>query len=187
MKEIILASASPRRSELMSQLDIPFSVQVSGVDEQIDGITTPADIARILALQKAKDISSKNRDAVVIGADTVVSIHESVLGKPSTVDEAFAMLKQLSGNVHEVFTGVAVVHGDDEYSFYERTEVVFYPLTDEEIHEYIQSGEPMDKAGAYGIQGIGAYFVQKINGDYFSVVGLPVARVKRTLIEKGYL
>lgn len=187
MKEIILASASPRRKELMSQLHIPFTVQVSGVDEQIEGITTPADIARILALQKAKDIAIKNSDAVVIGADTVVSINGSVLGKPRNEEEAFNMLKQLSGNVHEVYTGVAILQGDEEISFHERTEVVFYPLTDEEILNYIRSGEPMDKAGSYGIQGLGAYFVQKINGDYFSVVGLPVARVKRSLIEQGYL
>src|SRR5699024_6384024 len=122
------------------------------------------------------------------GADTIVTFKNNILGKPKTKQEAYEMLSLLSGKIHEVFTGVAMVYEDMKQEiFYERTEVTFYSLTDEEINNYIASEEPMDKAGAYGIQGLGASFVQKINGDYFSVVGLPVARVKRELVRLGYL
>ncbi len=181
MKEIILASASPRRKELLEQLHIPFSVSPSIVEEKIEGIATPADIVMLLALQKANDIAQKHKNAVVIGADTIVTYDGKILGKPHTEKEAHSMLRLLSGNIHEVYTGVAIVCDEEQLTFYERTEVTFYELTDEEIYDYIESGEPMDKAGAYGIQGLGAEFVKKINGDYFSVVGLPIARLKRHL------
>lgn len=187
MKEIILASSSPRRKELLEQLQIPFSILPSTIEEKIEGIATPADIVMLLALQKANDIAQKHKEAVVIGADTIVTYDEKILGKPTTEQEAYSMLHLLSGKTHEVFTGVAILYNEEQVTFYERTEVTFYDLTDEEIYSYIESGEPMDKAGSYGIQGLGAEFVKKINGDYFSVVGLPVARVKRQLKSMGML
>lgn len=187
MKKIVLASGSPRRKELLEQLQIPFSISVSTVEEKVEGITTPADIVILLALQKANDVAVKNKRSVVIGADTIVTYDGKILGKPKNEKDAYDMLRLLSGKTHEVYTGVAIVSAEKQETFYERTEVTFYELTDEEIYRYIESNEPMDKAGSYGIQGLGAEFVKKISGDYFSVVGLPVARVKRQLKAMGFL
>ncbi|GGE75714.1 Maf family protein [Priestia taiwanensis] len=185
MKKLILASASPRRKELLEQINVSFEVRVSDVEEIVEGLTRPEDVVVSLALQKAQDVAKYVPHDVVLGADTIVTYDGVILGKPKTKEEAYEMLQMLSGQTHEVFTGVAMLCGGEQISFFERTEVTFYELSDAEIHAYIESGEPMDKAGSYGIQGLGAMFVQKINGDYFSVVGLPIAKVYRELKEMG--
>ncbi len=177
---IILASASPRRQELIKLICNDFKVMPSDIDE-----TVPADISaeyspEYLAVQKAQHIYKKSSpDNVVIGCDTGVFIDNIMLGKPGNEKNAFEMLKMLSGKTHRVITGCAIIHEDKTISFSEVTKVNFYKLTDEEILEYVKTGEPLDKAGAYGIQGKGALLVKGINGDYFNVVGLPVARLKR--------
>ena len=139
-----------------------------------------------LAERKARVVFQRNPDAFVIGSDTIVVANNQILGKPSGEAEAFNTLKSLSGKRHEVFTGVAILSPTGVTTFYERTEVWFWELTDEEIKAYVQSGEPLDKAGAYGIQQLGSMLVKKINGDYFAVVGLPVARTIRELKKAGY-
>jgi septum formation protein len=181
LKPIILASGSPRRNELLSLLDIPFEVCASKVEEVVDETSLPEDIVMSLALQKAHDVARNMKDAIVLGADTVVVIDGQVLGKPENRQDAAATLRRLSGRTHEVFTGVAIVSREKATTFYERTEVTFYELTEEDITAYLQTGEPFDKAGSYGIQGRGAVLVRKIAGDYYSVVGLPIARVAREL------
>lgn len=181
MAEIILASASPRRRELLSTAGLKFTVKVADVDEIIDENATPDEVVMSLALQKAQAVAKDNPTSVVIGADTVVVLDSEVLGKPKSVQNAVELLTALSGRSHTVYTGVAVINGEKIKNFCEATEVEFYPLTEEEIRSYVATGEPMDKAGAYGIQGKGCMLVRKINGDYFNVVGLPVSRVCREL------
>ena len=188
MSRIILASGSPRRRQLLEQVGIAHEVIVSNVDETIDG--TPEEQARILALRKAeavRDIVSE--DAVIIAADTLVYIDGNVLGKPSDPDEAFDMLKTLQGRSHTVYTGVAVLQVGRRAcaveSFVETARVYFRKLTDEEIWAYIRTGEPFDKAGAYGVQEKGALLVERIVGDFYTVVGLPLAGLAVTLTEMG--
>lgn len=184
-KEIILASASPRRKELLSQIGLIFTVQVSGVEEVITK-TAPEEIVMELSSQKAADVKAHTKgDSVVIGADTIVAYSgkegSKILGKPKDEEDAFAMLKLLQGKAHQVYTGVTICAGEETRTFYEKTQVFIYPMTDEEIRAYIRTGEPMDKAGAYGIQGRFAAFVKGIEGDYNNVVGLPVGRVYQEL------
>jgi septum formation protein len=186
MQTIILASSSPRRKALLQRLNIPFTVESSHVEEKIPPKIPPEEAVISLALQKAKAVASHANEAIVIGADTVVSIHNQILGKPKSREEAKNMLKVLSGQTHSVYTGTAIVYGKKERVFYEQTDVTFWKLTDEEIEDYLDSGEPFDKAGAYGIQGLGSVFVKTIHGDFFSVVGLPIGRVYRTLKEMGF-
>ncbi len=187
MKKILLASNSPRRRELLSQAGIDFEVKVSDVDENI-GETDPEELVKKLSRLKAGAVYGNNKDRTVIGADTVVSIDGRILGKPTDKDDAFAMLRMLSGKTHQVFTGVTIFFPGEEpdaepeiKTFAEKTDVTFYELTDEEIENYIETGEPMDKAGAYAIQGKGAVLVEKISGDYNTVVGLPLARTVRAV------
>lgn len=135
----------------------------------------------MLSRQKAEEIAEKYPYNTVIGADTVAALGNEIMGKPENEQDAFDMLKKLSGKTHTVLTGVCVISPDKHIHFYEKTEVEFYPLGDDEIRQYIASGEPMDKAGAYGIQEKGAMFVKRINGDFYNVVGLPVARLAREL------
>ncbi|UTR11240.1 Maf family protein [Evansella sp. LMS18] len=181
MKPFILASQSPRRKQLLEQVQIPFSVQKSNVDEKMNMEDTPEDIVKTLASQKAEDVFSSAPDSVVLGADTIVVYDGQILGKPADEVEARKTLRMLSGKTHVVYTGVAIVSEEKSLSFCVKTEVEFYELTDEEISAYIESGDPFDKAGSYGIQGIGATLVKRISGDYFAVVGLPVAKVVRAL------
>ncbi|MBM7701363.1 Maf family protein [Metabacillus iocasae] len=183
---LILASGSPRRKELLEQVNVPFTVHVSKVEEVIDPSHTPSEAVMSLALQKAKDVAESYSDALVLGADTVVVQHNSILGKPKDEQQAKEMLRMLSGQTHQVLTGVALVQNEQIITFYEQTDVTFYPLKEEEIARYVQSGEPMDKAGSYGIQGLGAIFVKEIKGDYFSVVGLPLSRTVRELEKIGF-
>lgn len=181
---IILASASPRRKELLSQI-CDFDIRVSDCDENCD-ITDPEKLVCELSCRKARAIAA-DTDDIVIGADTVVAIGGKILGKPHSTEEARNMLKSLSGKTHSVFTGVTVIKSKKEYTFAEKTDVTFYELDDTLIDRYVASGEPMDKAGAYGIQGKGCVLVKGICGDYFNVVGLPVAHLYRVLDEIGGL
>jgi septum formation protein len=185
MKTFILASGSPRRKELLLQSHFSFSIETSNVEEIVDERQSPAEVVQQLALQKAKDVWSKNDQAIVLGADTVVAFHGDILGKPSDEQEARTMLQKLSGHTHSVYTGVAICSSHEMETFYEKTDVEFYSLSEEEITMYIRSGEPFDKAGSYGIQGFGAFLVKRIVGDYFTVVGLPLARTIRELRRRG--
>lgn len=183
--ELVLASASPRRVELLKMAGYDFSVMPSDADENLPDEVSPEEGALLLAERKALDVAQKCRGAVVVGADTIVVNGDKVLGKPKDKSEAVAMLNMLSGQRHKVYTGVCVVKEGKAKSFCCCTEVEFYSLTESEILDYVNSGEPMDKAGAYGIQGKGALFIKGIVGDYFNVVGLPVARLHRVLKEAG--
>lgn len=167
---LILASKSPRRIELMTLAGFDFLSVPAVKEEKITGGTSPSDAVLMLSRQKAEEIAEKYPYNTVIGADTVVALGNEIMGKPENEQDAFNMLKKLSGKTHTVLI-----------NFYEKTEVEFYPLGDDEIRQYIASGEPMDKAGAYGIQEKGAMFVKRINGDFYNVVGLPVARLAREL------
>ncbi|WP_096153191.1 MULTISPECIES: Maf family protein [Bacillus] len=181
MKRLILASGSPRRKELLEQINLSFEIIASKVEETFDPKESPENIAMSLASQKASDVFTQNQDSIVIGADTIVVFNNEILGKPNDEEDAFRMLKKLSGQTHHVITGVAIISSEKEKIFYEKTTVTFYELTEKELKDYIASKEPMDKAGSYGIQQLGALFVQKIDGDYFSVVGLPIAKTMREL------
>lgn len=177
----ILASASSRRKEILSKLGINFECIVSGVDETVAPGTDPETAVAEIARRKAQVVFDKHPGSCVIGADTIVVVDGEVLGKPKDEGDAYRMLKMLSGRTHIVMTGVCVLYGWQEKSFVQKTEVKFFELTEEEIDSYILSGEPMDKAGGYGIQGLGCTLVESVNGDYFNVVGLPVARLKKEL------
>lgn len=188
MKEIILASASPRRRRLLSRMGLEFRVVVSDADEaKADKTVPPGIYVQELALLKAAAAAKKlenRRGRLVISADTiVVGPDGEVLGKPKDKKHAFDMLRSLSGVTHKVYTGYCVMRLDDGKTVCESvcTEVTFRELSDERIERYIKTGEPMDKAGAYGIQKLGALLVDKINGDYFNVVGLPVGELAKTL------
>ncbi len=185
MPPFILASQSPRRKQLLEQIHYSFSIETSTAKEIIKKGLPPADIVEQLARQKAENVWERHKDAVVLGADTIVAYGHTILGKPSNEDEAKAMLRLLSGQVHEVYTGVALFTTEGIVTFHDKTTVEFYRLTEEEIAMYIKSGEPFDKAGAYGIQGFGAFLVKRIDGDYFTVVGLPLAKTMRALIHAG--
>jgi septum formation protein len=186
MQNLILASSSPRRKELLETLRLKFAISSSEVDESFEPGLSPEEIVMELAERKAQAIFNENSDAFVIGADTIVVANNEVLGKPTDEAEAISMLKILSGSQHDVYTGVSILSPDRTTRFYEKTEVWFWELTDNEIRSYVKSGEPLDKAGAYGIQQLGSMLVKKINGDYFAVVGLPVARTIRELKRVGY-
>lgn len=181
MKDLILASASPRRKELMALAGYTFEVITSDVEEKVDLSLKPHELVMSLARQKAAAVAAVHSDKTVIGADTVVVLEGKVLGKPKDSADATEMLHSLSGKTHEVFTGVCIAKNGREHCFFERTAVTFYPLEDELIAEYVAGGECNDKAGSYGIQGKGCVLVKGIEGDYFNVVGFPVARFCREL------
>lgn len=182
MKKLILASSSPRRKELLSYANIPFEIVVSEVEEHFDEKEEPHKIVQALALQKAEAVAkSLGNETIVLGADTIVTINNQILGKPKDENDARKMLRELSGKEHAVYTGVAIVSGAESITFFEETKVQFWELTDQEIEEYIKRGEPFDKAGAYGIQNLGSILVKRIDGDYFNVVGLPISRTVREL------
>ncbi|MBQ9277878.1 MAG: septum formation protein Maf [Lachnospiraceae bacterium] len=214
--QIVLASQSPRRRELLDRAGFLFEVIPSDKDEIITK-TIPSEVVCELSYQKAMDVyerlakkrpsdkfdKAKNQsgmdtfdrslkigkeDYLVIGADTVVAFEGEILGKPKFESEAYDMLKKLSGKSHEVYTGVTFVYNEDglkSHTFFECTNVTFYPMTDKEINDYIKTGDPMDKAGAYGIQGPCGIYIEKIDGDYNNVVGLPIARVYQELKKLG--
>jgi septum formation protein len=185
MTSLILASQSPRRRQLLEQVGLTFTVKPSSTEEIFDENMNPEDLVQKLAREKAADVFQQFPEAVVLGSDTVVAADGKVLGKPKDDADAKNMLRMLSGRTHQVHTGAVILSKGRETSFAETVNVTFYPLTETEIDTYIQSKEPADKAGSYGIQGLGAVFVKRIEGDYFSIVGLPVAGVVRALKEHG--
>jgi septum formation protein len=187
MMRIVLASKSPRRKKLLQQIGLAFEISPSDVEE-ISSHTEPGPMVEGLAALKAADVASKFTNSFIIGSDTIVVHNQQVLNKPENEDEAFAFLSRLSGTHHFVYTGVAFVKTDKNgaiqatHSFYEQTKVTFSALGEQEIKAYIKSGNPMDKAGAYGIQDdLGALFVEKIDGDYYNVVGFPLNRFYREM------
>lgn len=183
MLDIILASASPRRQELLRQVGLTFRVVPSQVDEQVSEPMQPGELVKYLALAKARDVAQRQPGALVIGSDTIVVVDDRVLGKPQNKADAIAMLRSLSGRSHQVMTGIALVKGDRELVEHEVTTVQFRTLEQGEIERYVDSGEPMDKAGAYGIQGRAAAMISAIAGDYFTVVGLPLSRTVQMLAQ----
>ena len=185
--DMILASQSPRRKELLGQMGLRgFKVTSPEVDETVDEHLPPAQVVEELSRRKAMAVARHaDGDDLIIAADTVVALEGAVLGKPADQREAFAMLTALSGNRHYVYTGLTVIQGDRVVTQHECTTVTFRDLEPEEISHYIATGEPMDKAGAYGIQGLGAMLVSGMEGDYFNVVGLPIFRLSRILAGFG--
>lgn len=198
---MILASASPRRKELLKQIGLPFEVMTSHVEEQISSVG-PGQVVEELSCQKAEAVAEKlsrsepvcpesgrEETLLVIGADTVVALDGAILGKPADREEAAAMLERLQGREHEVYTGVALFYreaGSSKWTrkcFHERSRVHFFPMTKAEISEYVNTGDPMDKAGAYGIQGFCARYISGIEGDYNNVVGLPAGRLYQEIKE----
>ena len=175
---IVLASASPRRQQLLKMLYDEFEIIPVDISE-ISDTEISVEAAENIAVKKAQAI--KKPDSLVIACDTIVMLDDILLGKPENTEDAKKMLMALSGRAHHVMTGVCLLYKGKSYSFTDTTVVEFYPLTEAEIDDYVASGEPMDKAGAYGIQGGGAIFVKRISGDYYNVVGLPVARLKREI------
>ena len=179
---LILASQSPRRKELLGLLHIPFTVCVSHADETMDPALSPKEAVALVSRRKAQATPRQTED-VVIAADTIVVCDDRILGKPADRADAIRMLKMLSGRTHQVMTGVTVLYADREAVFTEVTDVTFRAMSDKEICRYVDSGEPMDKAGAYGIQGGAALFAQSLCGDYYNVMGLPVCRLVQMLEE----
>ena len=190
----VLASGSPRRREILEELGYRFTIQTGDFDESTVSLTVPEEGVQELALGKARAAAESvtvTEPTLFLGADTVVALDDVVMGKPGNEEEAEEMLKTLSGRTHTVYTGVALLEKDpggsiaSEKTFAEATEVRFFSLSEEEVDWYVSTGEPMDKAGAYGIQGLGRVLVEGIDGDYLTVVGLPAARVYRALRERG--
>lgn len=179
---LILASQSPRRKELLGLLNLPFTVRVADIDETMDPSLSVADAVAQLSRRKAEAVP-READDIVIAADTVVVLGGTVLGKPKDAVDAIRMLSLLSGRKHQVMTGLTVLQGEKAVSHTEITDIYFRELTRQEIRGYVATGDPMDKAGAYGIQNGAALFVEKIHGDYFNVVGLPVCRLGLILKE----
>ncbi len=186
-KPLILASASPRRFELLSLLEVPFKVKTVEVDESNILGATPGEKVCNTAMAKGLPIAEKYQDAIVISADTIVFLNEDPLYKPIDNKVATQYLKRLSGNIHTVYTGVSIFHSGKCHTFFEQTNVQFYPLSEEWIQWYVESGEGVDKAGGYGIQGAGGFFVEKIVGDYHNVVGLPIGKLFKELKTLGLI
>ena len=184
-RQIILASASPRRKELLLQVGLEPVIVPSHVEEVITS-TVPEQVVMELSSQKARDVAAgyQDQETVVIGADTVVSVDGQILGKPADREDAVRMITMLAGRSHQVYTGVTLVfcNTGKVITFAEETDVHVYPMTRSQIEQYVDTGEPMDKAGAYGIQGYFAAYIQGIRGDYTNVVGLPVGRVCQSLL-----
>lgn len=193
MNRFILASGSPRRRELLNQIGITHEVIPGDVDESMTE-TNPVRVVEELSRRKALDVAEKiqeNNPVIVIGSDTVVTLDGKILGKPDDEEKAFEMLSSLQGQKHTVYTGVTIVSVKDNekqvHTFHESTEVELYPMDEEEIRTYIATGDPLDKAGAYGIQGSFAAYIRGIVGDYYTVVGLPVGRLAQELKRLPYL
>ncbi len=184
--KVILGSSSPRRRDILNKVGIPHEVVVSNCEETYTS-KVPCDIVKELADLKALDVASivKGQDVLIIAADTLVAKDDKVLGKPRDKEDAFSMLSMLSAGVHQVYTGVSVIYGEIHLNFYEETLVEFDEMSDEDILEYIETGEPMDKAGAYAIQGICSKYIKGIKGDYNNVVGLPICRIISELRRYG--
>jgi len=184
---IILASTSPRRKELLGGLGIQFTIDPSDADESFEAGTAPEEVVRMLALRKAESVAERHGQGLVIGSDTIVVVDGQILGKPIDDSDAHRMLQMLQGRSHAVCSGVAVVDaaGGRSIAAVSVTNVIMRALSAEQIDAYVRSGEPRDKAGAYGIQGLGATIVERIDGDYFTVVGLPLCLLNKLLSEFG--
>ena len=180
--KLVLASKSPRRSEILKNAGFDFIIRTADADETIAEGTNPENAVVMLAARKAMAVE-RNEEEIVLGADTIVVLDDKILGKPKDREDAFNMLRSLSGRVHSVFTGVCAISDKGSMTFAEETKVEFYPLTDEEINSYIDTKDCYDKAGAYGIQGLASKFVRGINGDYFNVVGLPISSVYKKILK----
>lgn len=182
--ELILASASPRRKELLEKIGLPFTVQPAKGEERITQ-KSPAAVVMELSRQKAEEIAAaQTGDCIIIGADTVVAKGEKIMGKPKDAADAKQMLRSIADDCHQVYTGVTLIRTGahpQSVTFQEKTDVFLYPISDAELDAYIASGDPMDKAGAYGIQGDFAIYMKRIAGDYYNVVGLPIGRVYQEL------
>jgi len=180
---IILASSSPRRKELLQLVGIPFQVHASHVNEEFDENLSPEKIVEALAYRKAEDVSRYYNKGLIIGSDTIVVLDQRILGKPKDPQEAFSMLNELQGRSHYVYSGVAIIDSQAKKIrvSHQKTEVWIRPLSDTEIRAYVDTKEPLDKAGSYGIQGIGAILVERIEGDFFNVVGLPLVLLQDML------
>lgn len=190
MERIILASGSPRRKELLERMGISFDIVISEYEENMENEISPYEMVKEFSYQKARAVLEKLEEpAVVVGADTVVVYKGKILGKPKSDEEAFQMLKMLQGKRHAVYTGVAILTNRDgevtDHGFVDSTDVYMRSLSDEEIQNYVNTGEPRDKAGAYGIQEKGSLLVEKIEGDYNTVVGLPIVKVYETFKKIG--
>lgn len=189
IRQVVLASSSPRRATLLRQIGLKPVIEPAATDEAIDGELSPREIVTTLARRKAETVAARHQGqpVAVIGADTVVCVGDKVLGKPTDLGDAIAMLHQLSGTTHQVHTGVCVIAGTTGRSFAEvaTTEVTMRPIEQGEVASYVSTGEPVDAAGAYAIQGRAAVFVERIVGDYTNVVGLPLAVTERLLDQAG--
>ena len=180
--DIVLASKSPRRQELLKNIISNFKIEVREIEETFPSTLKGAEIAQYISKQKAKAFEHTNENCMIITADTIVCLEDKVLGKPKSHENAFEMLRSLSGKKHTVFTGVSLLFKNKLTSFYDATHVSFYELSDEEINEYIKNHQPFDKAGSYGIQEwMGYVGIQKIEGDFFNVMGLPLHRLYREI------
>lgn len=185
MLQVILASSSPRRRELLTLIGIPHEVLPADINESILPGEMPVPHAERLARAKALTIAAKEPSAIVIGSDTIVVIDDQILGKPADEGDAHRMLRMLSGKEHTVYTAVAVASGGEVVSAVERVQVTFRELSDSDIADYIATREPMDKAGSYGIQGLGATIIEKVDGDFFAVMGLSLVRLVDLLKQIG--
>ena len=185
MKDFIVASASPRRREILSGGGFSFRVIPSDCDESVSEALSPEETVKELAERKALSVLSENENSVVLGCDTVVALENEILGKPADREEAFRMIKELSGKTHRVCTGVCIAEKGRKESFVTVAEVEFYEISDETAKSYADTGECDDKAGAYGIQGLGGTLVKSIKGDYYAIVGLPFAETVRVLSDFG--
>jgi septum formation protein len=182
--KIILASKSPRRKEILETMGVSFEIDVADVDESVDACLSPVEAVCEISKRKAEKVAERHgEDEIVISADTVVVIDGKIIGKPKDKEDAFCILKNLSGRTHEVYTGFTVCGNGKTKTDFEVTKVHFKELCDDDIRRYIATGEPMDKAGAYGIQQKGNLFVDYIHGDYYNVVGFPISKICVTILE----
>lgn len=188
VKNLILASSSPRRAELLKQIGLNYQIMVCDVDETLLPGMRPPELVEFLAERKAAAVARNLHEGIVLGADTVVVWQGQVLGKPLNEEDAFSMLVKLQGSTHDVYTGVALidVHSGKIMVGHEKTRVFFRNIEEDEIRRYVASGEPLDKAGAYGVQGLAAIYINKLEGCYTNVVGLPLARLSVMLKAIGY-
>jgi septum formation protein len=189
LEEIVLASGSPRRQQMLREVGITFTIAVSDINEDIEAGESPQAMVERLAVGKARAIAKLHKSRWVIGADTTVFVQNEILAKPVDRQDATRMLKLLAGSTHQVWSSFALVNWEKREEYYEslRTDVTFTPMTEREISNYIDNGEPMDKAGAYAFQGIGAMFIKKIEGSHTNVIGLPLPEVIAALKSKGVL
>lgn len=186
MSKLVLASSSPRRQEIMEMLGLDFIIIPSRIDEEKFVNLNPLDMVKELSKAKAEEVADLVEDTLVIGSDTIVVLDGVVLGKPADQFEAINMLKQLQNKQHIVLTGLAICDTSGQLTVdYDKTDVFMVPLSDDDIINYVKTGEPMDKAGAYGIQGVGGAFIESINGSYYTVMGLPIHKLVKMLRKYG--